>query len=64
MCPMTQYPILQTLLSPFRRSQQKTLTLVIAALAEVAQKPPHSPWWVTGPPSSGFSGQFLAQRRG
>jgi hypothetical protein len=32
MCPMLRYPILQTMLSPFRRSQQKTLTLVIAAL--------------------------------
>ncbi len=37
MCPMTQYPMLQSLLSPFRRSQQKTLALVIAAIAEGAQ---------------------------
>lgn len=37
MCPMLRYPILQTMLSPFRRSQQKTLALVIAAIAEVAQ---------------------------
>ena len=37
MCPMTRYPMLQPLLSPFRRSQQKTLALVIAAMAEVAQ---------------------------
>lgn len=37
MGPMTQYPMLQTLLSPFRRSQRKTLALVIAALTEVAQ---------------------------
>ena len=37
MCPMTQYPMLQNLLSPFRRSQQKTLALVIASIAEVAQ---------------------------
>jgi hypothetical protein len=37
MCPMTRYPMLQSLLSPFRRSQQKTLALVIAALAEVTQ---------------------------
>jgi hypothetical protein len=29
--------MLQPLLSPFRRSQQKTLALVIAAIAEVAQ---------------------------
>jgi len=31
------YPILGELLSPFRRSQQKTLALVIASIAEVAQ---------------------------
>jgi hypothetical protein len=37
MCPFTQYPMLEGLLSPFRRSQQKTLALVIAAIAEVAQ---------------------------
>jgi hypothetical protein len=37
MGPMLQYPILQTLLSPFRRSQQQTLALVIAAIAEGAQ---------------------------
>jgi hypothetical protein len=37
MCPMLRYPILQTMLSPFRRSQQKTLALVIAALTERAQ---------------------------
>jgi hypothetical protein len=37
MCPMLRYPILQTVLSPFRRSQQKTLALVIAAIAERAQ---------------------------
>lgn len=37
MCPMTQYPMLKSLLSPFRRSQQKTLALVMAAIAEVAQ---------------------------
>jgi Transposase DDE domain len=37
MCPMLRYPMLQTMVSPFRRSQQKTLALVIAAIAEVAQ---------------------------
>lgn len=37
MCPFTEYPMLQTLLRPFRRSQQKTLALVIAAIAEVAR---------------------------
>jgi Transposase DDE domain len=37
MCPMRRSPILQTVLSPFRRSQQKTLALVIAALVESAQ---------------------------
>jgi hypothetical protein len=40
MCPMTRYPMSQSLLSPFRRSQQKTLALVLAALAEVAEVPP------------------------
>jgi len=37
MHPLQQYPILRTLLRPFRRSQQKTLAWVIAAIAEVAQ---------------------------
>jgi hypothetical protein len=37
MCPMLRYPILQTVLSPFRRSQQKTLALVITAITERAQ---------------------------
>jgi Ca2+/H+ antiporter len=37
MCPMLRYPILQIVLSPFRRSQRKTLALVIAALVEGAQ---------------------------
>ncbi|GBC84052.1 hypothetical protein HRbin11_00473 [bacterium HR11] len=37
MCPMTRYPMWKSLLSPFRRSQQKTLALVIAAIAEAAQ---------------------------
>lgn len=37
MCPLTQYPMLPSLLRPFRRSQQKTLAHVIAAIAEVAQ---------------------------
>jgi hypothetical protein len=32
-----RYPIVQALLSPFRRSQQKTLALVLAAIAERAQ---------------------------
>src|SRR3990170_585087 len=36
MCPMTRYPMLPFLLSPFRRSQQQTLAWAIAALAEVA----------------------------
>jgi hypothetical protein len=34
---MLRYPILQTMLRPFQRSQQKTLALVIAAMAERAQ---------------------------
>jgi len=37
MCPMVRYPMWKSWLSPFRRSQQKTLALVIAAIAEVAQ---------------------------
>jgi hypothetical protein len=37
MCPMVRYPMWKSWLSPFRRSQQKTLTLVIAAAASVAQ---------------------------
>jgi hypothetical protein len=41
MCPMTRSPMLQPLLSPFRRSQQKTLALVIAAIAAVA----HATFW-------------------
>jgi hypothetical protein len=36
MCPMLRYPMLQSLLSLFRRSQPKTLALVMAAIAEVA----------------------------
>jgi hypothetical protein len=37
MCPMLRYPMLQPLLSPFRRSQQKTLAPVIGAVTERAQ---------------------------
>jgi hypothetical protein len=37
MCPFKKYPVLQSLLSPFRLSQQKTLALFIASIAEVAQ---------------------------
>ncbi len=37
MCPFKKYPVLRSLLSPFRRSQQKTLALYIASIAEVAQ---------------------------
>jgi hypothetical protein len=37
MCPFKKYPVLRSLLSPFRRSQQKTLALFIASIAEVAQ---------------------------
>jgi hypothetical protein len=37
MCPMLRYPMLQTVLSPFLRAQQKTLALVIAAIVERAQ---------------------------
>ena len=37
MCPLRRYPSLAVLFSPCRRSQQQTLTLVIAAMAERAQ---------------------------
>ena len=40
MCPFRRYPMLQTLLRPFRKFQQKTLALVIAAVAEVAHPGP------------------------
>jgi hypothetical protein len=33
MCPLRRYPILQTVLTPFRRSQQKTLALAARAQA-------------------------------
>jgi hypothetical protein len=37
MCPLLRYPILQTVFNLLRRSQQQTLALVIAAIAERAQ---------------------------
>jgi Transposase DDE domain len=37
MYPMLRYPLLQTMLSPYRRSQHKTLALVITAITERAQ---------------------------
>jgi hypothetical protein len=37
MGPMVRYPMWKSWLSSFRRSQPKTLALVIAAIAEVAQ---------------------------
>ena len=37
MCPFKKYPVLQSLLSPLRLSQQKTLALFIVSIAEVAQ---------------------------
>jgi hypothetical protein len=45
MYPMLRYPILQTMLSPFGRSQQQTLALGIAAIIEVAHAtmPPEFP---------------------
>jgi hypothetical protein len=45
MCPMRRYPILPRVLSPFRRSPQKTLAAVIAAIAEGAQA---TSWAVAG----------------
>jgi hypothetical protein len=37
MNPLRRYPVLSTLLSPFRRSQQKTCAAVVAALCQAAQ---------------------------
>lgn len=37
MNPLRHYPILSSLLSPFRRSQQKTCAAVVAALCQAAQ---------------------------
>lgn len=37
MNPLGRYPVLSTLLSPFRRSQQKTCAALIAALCQCAQ---------------------------
>jgi hypothetical protein len=37
MCPLKKYPFLQSLLSSFGLSQQKTLALIIGSIAEVAQ---------------------------
>ena len=37
MNPLRRYPILSTLLRPFRRSQQKTCACVVAALCQAAQ---------------------------
>lgn len=36
MCPLSRYPVLGSVFKPFRRSQQKTLALVVAAIAETA----------------------------
>jgi hypothetical protein len=37
MNPLTRYPVLSSLLRPFRRSQQKTCAAVVAALCQAAQ---------------------------
>lgn len=37
MNPLQRYPVLSSLLSPFRRSQQKTCAAVVAALCQAAQ---------------------------
>src|SRR5215212_9054639 len=37
MNPLTRYPVLASLLKPFRRSQQKTCAALIAALCQAAQ---------------------------
>src|SRR5947199_2900659 len=37
MNPLTRYPVLSSLLRPFRRSQQKTCAALLAALCQAAQ---------------------------
>ena len=37
MNPLRRYPVLSTLLRPFRRSQQKTCAALIVALCQAAQ---------------------------
>ena len=37
MNPLTRYPVLSSLLSPFRRSQQKTCAALVVALCQAAQ---------------------------
>jgi hypothetical protein len=37
MCPFSTYPVLQSVLKPFRRSQHKTLAWAIAGIIETAQ---------------------------
>ncbi len=37
MNPLTRYPVLSSLLKPFRRSQQKTCAALVAALCQAAQ---------------------------
>jgi hypothetical protein len=37
MDPMLTYPVLRYLLKPFRRSQQKTVAMMLAALLEAVQ---------------------------
>ena len=37
MNPLRRYPVLSSLLRPFRRSQQKTCTALVAALCQSAQ---------------------------
>lgn len=39
MNPLRRYPVLPTLLKPFRRSQQKTCAALVAALCQAAQAP-------------------------
>ena len=34
MCPLAKYPVLGSIFKPFRRSQQKTLALIVSAIAE------------------------------
>ena len=37
MNPLRRYPVLASLLKPFRRSQQKTCAAVVSALCQAAQ---------------------------
>ncbi len=55
MNPLRRYPVLSTLLRPFRLSQQKTCAALVAALCRAAQA---SSFAIAGQPSSLTEVQF------